>query len=81
MIAFAIAGALTAIGGILLAPTVPVTYNADLSITINGFAAAVFGGFASIRLAFLGGYALGDRRAARRRATSTRSTTSSSRSP
>jgi branched-chain amino acid transport system permease protein len=59
VIAFAIAGALTAVGGILLAPTVPVTYNADLSITINGFAAAVFGGFASIRLALVGGYALG----------------------
>ena len=59
VIAFAIAGALTAIGGVLLAPTVPVTYNADLSITINGFAAAVFGGLASIRLALLGGYALG----------------------
>jgi branched-chain amino acid transport system permease protein len=59
VIAFALAGALTAIGGILLAPTVPVTYNSDLSITINGFAAAVFGGFASIRLALLGGYALG----------------------
>ena len=59
VIAFAIAGALTAVGGLLLAPTVPVTYNADLSITINGFAAAVFGGLASIRLALLGGYALG----------------------
>jgi len=59
VIAFGIAGALTAIGGLLLAPTVPVTYNADLSITINGFAAAVFGGLTSIRLALLGGYALG----------------------
>ena len=59
VIAFAIAGALTAIGGLLLAPTVPLTYNSDLSITINGFAAAVFGGFVSIRLALLGGYALG----------------------
>jgi branched-chain amino acid transport system permease protein len=59
VIAFAIAGALTAVGGVLLAPTVPVTYNADLSLTINGFAAAVFGGMASIRLALLGGYALG----------------------
>jgi branched-chain amino acid transport system permease protein len=59
VIAFALAGALTAIGGVLLAPTVPVTYNSDLSITINGFAAAVFGGFVSIRLALLGGYALG----------------------
>jgi branched-chain amino acid transport system permease protein len=59
VIAFAIAGALTAVGGVLLAPTVPVTYNADLSLTINGFAAAVFGGMVSIRLALLGGYALG----------------------
>jgi branched-chain amino acid transport system permease protein len=59
VIAFAVAGALTAVGGLLLAPTVPLTYNSDLSITINGFAAAVFGGFVSIRLALLGGYALG----------------------
>jgi branched-chain amino acid transport system permease protein len=59
VIAFGLAGALTAVGGLLLAPTVPVTYNADLSITINGFAAAVFGGLTSIRLALLGGYALG----------------------
>jgi branched-chain amino acid transport system permease protein len=59
VIAFSIAGALTAVGGVLLAPTVPVTYNADLSLTINGFAAAVFGGMVSIRLALLGGYALG----------------------
>ena len=59
VIAFALSGALTAIAGLLLAPTVPVTYNSDLSITINGFAAAVFGGFTSIRLALIGGYALG----------------------
>jgi branched-chain amino acid transport system permease protein len=59
VIAFALAGALTAIGGILLAPTVPVAYSSGLTITINGFAAAVFGGLASIRLALLGGYALG----------------------
>ena len=59
MIAFALAGALTAIGGILLAPTVPMAYSSGLTITINGFAAAVFGGLVSIRLALLGGYALG----------------------
>ena len=40
---FAVAGALTAVGGLLLAPTVPVTFNSGLAITINGFAAAVFG--------------------------------------
>ena len=59
VIAFALAGALTATGGILLAPTVPLAYSSGLTITINGFAAAVFGGLASIRLALLGGYALG----------------------
>jgi branched-chain amino acid transport system permease protein len=59
VIAFAIGGALTAVGGLLLAPTVPVVYSSGLSITINGFAAAVFGGLVSIRLALLGGYALG----------------------
>ena len=59
VIAFAVAGALTAIGGVLLAPTVPVAYSSGLSITINGFAAAVVGGLSSIRLALLGGYALG----------------------
>ena len=59
VIAFALAGALTAIGGVLLAPTVPVSYSSGLTITINGFAAAVFGGLVSIRLALLGGYVLG----------------------
>jgi branched-chain amino acid transport system permease protein len=59
VIAFGIAGGLCALGGALLAPTVPVVYNADLALTINGFAAAVFGGLASIRLALLGGYVLG----------------------
>jgi branched-chain amino acid transport system permease protein len=59
VIAFALAGALTAVGGVLLAPTVPVSYSSGLTLTINGFAAAVFGGLVSIRLALLGGYALG----------------------
>jgi len=59
VIAFAVAAALSALGGALLAPTVPVVYNADLALTINGFAAAVFGGLGSIRLALVGGYALG----------------------
>ena len=37
----------------------PIAYSSGLTITINGFAAAVFGGLVSIRLALLGGYALG----------------------
>jgi branched-chain amino acid transport system permease protein len=57
--AFAVSAALCAIGGLLLAPTNPVAFNSDVAITINGFAAAVFGGLGSIRLALVGGYALG----------------------
>jgi branched-chain amino acid transport system permease protein len=59
VIAFVGAGALCALGGSLLAPSSPMTYSSDVAITVNGFAAAVFGGLASVRLALLGGYALG----------------------
>ena len=59
VVAFVGAGMLCALGGALLAPSSPMTYASDVAITVNGFAAAVFGGFASIRLALLGGYALG----------------------
>ena len=59
IVAFAGAGALSALGGALLAPSSPMTYSSDVAITVNGFAAAVFGGLGSIRLALLGGYALG----------------------
>ena len=59
VVAFAGAGALCALGGALLAPSAPMTYSSDVQITVNGFAAAVFGGLGSIRLALLGGYALG----------------------
>jgi len=59
VVAFVGAGMLCALGGALLTPSSPMTYASDVAITVNGFAAAVFGGFASIRLALLGGYALG----------------------
>jgi ABC-type branched-subunit amino acid transport system permease subunit len=59
IVAFVGAGALCGLGGALLAPSSPMTYSSDVAITINGFAAAVFGGLASVRLALLGGYALG----------------------
>jgi branched-chain amino acid transport system permease protein len=58
-IAFAVAGLLSAVGGILVTPIQSTSYNSDVGIAINGFAAAVFGGFASIRLALVGGYVLG----------------------
>jgi branched-chain amino acid transport system permease protein len=58
-LAFALAGVLSAVGGILITPIQSTSYNADVAISINGFAAAVFGGFGSIRLAIVGGYVLG----------------------
>ena len=59
VVAFVGAAALCALGGSLLAPSNPMTYSSDVAITVNGFAAAVFGGLGSIRLALIGGYALG----------------------
>jgi branched-chain amino acid transport system permease protein len=59
VVAFVVAGALSALAGALLAPSYPMTYSSDVTITVNGFAAAVFGGLGSIRLALIGGYTLG----------------------
>ncbi len=59
VVAFVGAGTLCALGGSLLAPSSPMTFSSDVAITVNGFAAAVFGGLGSIRLALIGGYALG----------------------
>ena len=59
VLAFAVAAALGAIGGLLLTPVVPVNYDSDVGIAVNGFAAAAFGGLESIRLAFVGGLVLG----------------------
>jgi branched-chain amino acid transport system permease protein len=59
MVTFAVSAMLSAIGGLLLTPIVPVNYDSDVGIAINGFAAAAFGGLVSIRLAFVGGLVLG----------------------
>jgi branched-chain amino acid transport system permease protein len=59
VVAFVVAGLLSAVAGALLAPSYPMTYASDVTITVNGFAAAVFGGLGSIRLALIGGYTLG----------------------
>ena len=59
VVAFAVAAFLGALGGVLLTPIVPVAYNADLNIAVNGFAAAAFGGLVSVPGALLGGLVLG----------------------
>ena len=59
IVAFAVAAFLGALGGVLLTPIVPVAYNSDLNIAVNGFAAAAFGGLVSVPGALLGGLVLG----------------------
>ena len=59
VVTFAVSAALSALGGLLLTPVVPVNYDSDVAIAVNGFAAAAFGGLVSIRLAYLGGLVLG----------------------
>ncbi|CAN5138228.1 branched-chain amino acid ABC transporter permease [soil metagenome] len=59
VVAFAVSAGLSALGWVLLTPVDPVNYDSDVRIAINGFAAAAFGGLASIRLAYLGGLVLG----------------------
>lgn len=59
VVAFAVAAFLGALGGVLLTPIVPVAYNSDLNIAVNGFAAAAFGGLVSVPGALVGGLVLG----------------------
>jgi len=58
-VAFSLAALLGAVAGVLVTPIVPVTYDADISIAVNGFAAAAFGGLISIPLTLVGGLVLG----------------------
>lgn len=59
LIAFAIAGALGGLAGLLIAPSSAVSYYSDLPIALSGFAAAVFGGLTSIGRTLVGGLVLG----------------------
>lgn len=59
VVSFAMAAALGALAGVLLTPVIPVTFDSDVGIAVNGFAAAAFGGLVSIRGALAGGLVLG----------------------
>ncbi|MBI3967891.1 MAG: branched-chain amino acid ABC transporter permease [Chloroflexi bacterium] len=56
---FALTAGLGAITGILLTPLTPMQFNAGLSFTIKGFAAAIIGGYGSFTGALLGGLIIG----------------------
>lgn len=59
LLAFAIGGALGGIGGVLIMPLFPLTYDGDVNLSIFGFAAAIVGGLTSPRLALVGGLIFG----------------------
>jgi branched-chain amino acid transport system permease protein len=59
LIAFGLAAALGAIGGVVIAPIVRPTYDMGLSLGLKGFVAAILGGLVSAPGAVFGGLLLG----------------------
>ena len=59
LVSFALGGALGGLAGVLLAPLQPVSFDSDVGIAINGFAAAVFGGILRPVTALAGALILG----------------------
>ncbi len=59
LVAFALGGALGGLAGVLLTPLQPVSFDSDVGIAINGFAAAVFGGVLRPGTALVGALVLG----------------------
>lgn len=58
-LSFALAGALGALGGILITPITSLSYDVGLMLGLKGFAAAVLGGYGSFAGAVVGGLSLG----------------------
>ena len=59
LLAFALGGGLGGLAGVLLTPLQPVSFDSDVAIAINGFAAAVFGGIVRPGSALVGALVLG----------------------
>ena len=59
VLSFALGGALGGLAGVLLTPLQPVSFDSDVGIAINGFAAAVFGGILRPVTALVGALVLG----------------------
>ena len=59
LIAFILAAALGGIGGVVLAPLTPLSYQAGIMLGLKGFVAAAIGGFGSPVAAVFGGLLLG----------------------
>lgn len=59
LIAFVIAAALGGIGGVVLAPAMPISYRDGVGLALRGFIAASIGGFQSPIITVVGGITLG----------------------
>ena len=59
LVAFALGGMLGGLAGVLLTPLRPVSFDSDVSLLVDGFAAAVLGGLRRPVLALAGGLVLG----------------------
>ncbi len=58
-IAFAMAGSMGALAGILITPLTSMSYSGGLMLGLKGFSAAILGGYGNAMGAVLGGYVLG----------------------
>jgi branched-chain amino acid transport system permease protein len=56
---FGLAALLGAIGGVIFTPLISTQYDAGISMTLNGFAAAIIGGMGNVRGAIVGGLVIG----------------------
>jgi branched-chain amino acid transport system permease protein len=59
LLAFGLGGALGGVAGVLVTPLQPISFDSDVSLIVNGFAAAVFGGLQRPGAALAGGLLLG----------------------
>jgi branched-chain amino acid transport system permease protein len=59
LVAFALGGVLGGLAGVLVTPLQAVAFDSDVTLAINGFAAAIFGGLMRPMLALVGGLVLG----------------------
>ncbi|HEU5074136.1 MAG TPA: branched-chain amino acid ABC transporter permease [Polyangiaceae bacterium] len=59
LVGFVLGGALGGVAGVVLTPLTPVSYDSDMPLFVNGFAAAILAGLKQPILALAGGVALG----------------------
>lgn len=58
-LSFGLAALLGAVGGVIFTPLISTQFDAGVSMTLNGFAAAIIGGLGNMRGAIIGGLVIG----------------------